>query len=183
MTATVADSIGGCGGSFDGAPSGATFDPATSILTWTGDIAAGATETVTYTATVHAQPTGDLVLPNSVVSDVPGSSCPPGNTDSRCATGTAAGEGIGVLHIVHTASPTSVTVGQSARFTTTVTNTGKGTYDGARLVDDLAGIMPNGVYNGDATADVGTITSGSIIWTGTLAPGQTATITFTVIGR
>ncbi len=50
------------------------------------------------------------------------------------------------------------------------------------MTNDLTGILTDAVYDGDATATVGTITDASpvLTWTGDLAPGDSAVMTFTV---
>ncbi len=50
------------------------------------------------------------------------------------------------------------------------------------FTDSLAGVLDDAAYNGDAAATVGTVSfaSPNLTWTGTLAPGATATITFSV---
>ena len=63
---------------------------ASPVLTWTGDLAVGASATITYTVTVNNPDTGDKLLVTTVTSAAPGSSCPPGSTapparsSSRC---------------------------------------------------------------------------------------------------
>ncbi len=52
------------------------------VLTWTGDVPAGGTVTVTYSVTVNDPPTGDGVLTNGVS----GGDCPPESTDPDCTT-------------------------------------------------------------------------------------------------
>jgi len=54
-------------------------------LTWTGDLATGATVTITYSVTVNHSITGNLILANTVSSDTPGSNCPPGGSDPQCS--------------------------------------------------------------------------------------------------
>jgi uncharacterized repeat protein (TIGR01451 family) len=54
-------------------------------LTWTGDLAIGATATITYSVTVDHSVTGSLILANTVSSDTPGSNCSPGSTDPHCS--------------------------------------------------------------------------------------------------
>ena len=50
-------------------------------------------------------------------------------------------------------------------------------------MDDLDGVLDDGDYNGDATADVGadpSYTAPRLTWEGALAAGETVTITYTV---
>ena len=50
------------------------------------------------------------------------------------------------------------------------------------FTDALAGVLDDAAYNGNAAATVGSVSfaSPNLTWTGTLAPGATATITFSV---
>src|SRR5207244_2723783 len=57
---------------------------ASSTLAWTGNLAVGASVTITYTITVNAPDTGDKVITNSVSSAEAGSTCPPGSTAAAC---------------------------------------------------------------------------------------------------
>jgi uncharacterized repeat protein (TIGR01451 family) len=152
---------------------------ASPALSWSGDIAVGTVAAVTYSATVDDPPGGNLKLGNAVASDTPGSDCPPGSTDPACATGGGPDDGVAVLHVTHAAQPAQVGFGETATYTITMQNIGAGTYTGALLVDDLTDINDDGMYNGDAVVDVGSIANGSIEWSGDLGAGQTATVTFT----
>ncbi|MEU7524356.1 YbhB/YbcL family Raf kinase inhibitor-like protein [Saccharothrix sp. NPDC042600] len=58
----------------------ATVDPAAQTLTWTGDLAGGASATITYQVTVDDPVTGDSSLVNSVDSDTPGGPAAPAVT-------------------------------------------------------------------------------------------------------
>ena len=146
-------------------------------LTWTGDLNPAAAATITYTITVHNPDTGDHILANTVTSATPGSNCPAGGTDPRCTTTTD----VTALTITNTASASTTTPGSAVAYTITITNTGQTPYDGAAVTDPLAGILDDAAYNGDATATAGsvTFTSPDLTWTGDLAPGAAATITFT----
>ncbi|GLZ78668.1 hypothetical protein Afil01_34750 [Actinorhabdospora filicis] len=145
-------------------------------LTWTGDIAAGKTVVVTYTATVKNPPTGDSSLKNTVT--VPGSNCASGSTDPDCATTVP----IAWLKVKKTASPAQPLPGQKVTYTVTVTNPGTGAYTGASVTDDLTGVLDDATYNADATASSGSVGYGArkVTWTGTVAAGATVTITYSV---
>ncbi|WP_206779423.1 DUF11 domain-containing protein, partial [Frankia sp. EI5c] len=56
------------------------------LLTWTGDLAVGASATITFTTTVHQQIQGPHALFNTVRSAELGSTCPPsgGNAPGPC---------------------------------------------------------------------------------------------------
>jgi hypothetical protein len=70
-------------------------------------------------------------------------------------------------------------------YTITVDDTGQTPYTGAAVTDDLTGVLSAAAYNGDATATSGTVSYADpvLTWTGDLAPGDTATITYSVTIR
>ncbi|WP_157521701.1 DUF7507 domain-containing protein [Herbidospora cretacea] len=150
---------------------------ADSALTWTGDLAVGASATVTYTMTVRSPDPGDKIMANTVTSDAEGVSC--GACTSNVQILTPA------LTIVKSASPTSTVPGGTVTYTVTVTNSGQTTYPAASFTDDLAGVLDDAVYNSDGDATRGTVgfSAGELAWTGALAPGQSATITYSVTVR
>ena len=86
------------------------------------------------------------------------------------------------LTIVKTANVTAVAPGGTVGYTITVTDSGQTPYTGATFTDPLAGVLGNAVYNADAAATAGTVsyTSPDLTWTGNLAVGATATITYSV---
>ena len=88
----------------------------------------------------------------------------------------------GPLVIAASADTGTATQGGTVRYTVTITNTAATAYSGATFTDLLTGILDDAAYDGDAAATTGTIsyTSPNLTWTGTLAPGATATITFSV---
>ncbi|UQX87469.1 DUF11 domain-containing protein [Jatrophihabitans telluris] len=108
------------------------------------------------------------------------------------ATGQAGGNGLVVLEwnrqytVSSSVSPATTVPGGTVGYTVTITNTGDNAYAGATLASfsaDLAGVLDDATYNGDATSTVagwsfaGTTTlSGA----GPLAVGQTATVSFSV---
>ncbi|MER5319702.1 DUF7507 domain-containing protein [Streptosporangium roseum] len=165
----------------DAAATAGAVSFAAQTLTWTGDVAAGTTVTITYSVTVNSPGTGNKVLANAVTSPTVGSTCPAGGGDPRCsATVTVAG-----LSIVKTADVTTTTPGGTVRFTVTATNNGQTPYTGAAFGDALAGVLDDAVYNGNATATSGSLSfSGSTLtWTGNLAVGASTTVTYTVTVR
>ena len=54
-------------------------------LTWTGNLAVGASATITFSVTVNNPDTGNKILASTVTSATAGSNCASGSTDSRCA--------------------------------------------------------------------------------------------------
>ena len=150
------------------------------MLTWTGDLAPGGTVTITFTATVHDPDTGDKTLAAAAASAAAGSSCPPGSGTAGCDI--AIPVLTPALTITTAASPATATPGRTVTYTLTVTDSGQTPYAGATVTDDLTGLLDDAAYNGDAAATAGTVafTSPVLTWTGDLAPGGTATITYSV---
>ncbi|MFI6235468.1 putative Ig domain-containing protein [Micromonospora sp. NPDC050784] len=150
------------------------------ILTWTGDLAVGATVTVTFSVTVSAATTGDPVLTSVVSSSAVGNNCAPGSIDSRCTASVTIL--IPGLTLLKTASVPSTTPGSTVTYQIVVTNTGQSAYLGANFTDSLAGLLDDAVYDGNAAATSGTVsyTSPTLSWSGDLAVGASATITYSV---
>ncbi|WP_244223440.1 DUF11 domain-containing protein [Amycolatopsis circi] len=144
-------------------------------LTWNGDVEAGTTVTVTYTVTVHNPPSGDRKLVNAVTGD---GNCPPGGHDPDCGTVTP----LPALKITKSATPAEIKTGDRVNYTITVKNVGEADYREASFTDNLAGVLDDATYNGDAKADTGTVAVAppNLTWTGDLAKGATATITYSV---
>jgi hypothetical protein len=79
-----------------------TVSYASPNLTWTGNLAVGATATITYSVTVNSPDTGSGILANTVTSTTAGSNCASGSGNAACtATVTVSG-----LTIVKTANVT-----------------------------------------------------------------------------
>ena len=94
-----------------------------STLSWTGDLAAGATATISYSITIDNPVTSDLTLTNTVTSDTSGSNCPSGSADTRCAaTVTVIPITIGLSNLSSTFTLTGVP-GDSTQQTAAVTMT------------------------------------------------------------
>ena len=147
-------------------------------LTWTGSLAVGATATITFSATVNNPDAGDKSLVSTVASTSTGSNCAAGSTDSRCSNTIP----VSILTMAVTASPSTTAPGATVSYTITVTNSGTVAYTGAALADSLSGVLDDASYNANATATAGSVTysSPNLTWTGNLAVGAVATITFSV---
>ncbi|MFE5501355.1 CARDB domain-containing protein [Amycolatopsis japonica] len=162
----------------DATSTGGTTGYAAPVVTWTGDVAAGATVTITYSVTVNRPPGGDKKLANTVTG-TPDGNCPPNSADPDCGTVTP----LPALKIRKTATPAEVKTGDTVTYTVTVENIGAATDPAASFTDDLTDVLDDATYNGDAKADTGTITFTplTLTWTGSLAPGAKATVTYTVV--
>ena len=120
---------------------------------------------------------GDKILTNTVTSAASGNNCRSGSTDPRCA----ATVDVAVLTIVNTANVSTTTPGSTIAYTITITDTGQTSYNGATVTDPLSGVLDDAAYGNDAATTTGSVAyiSPDLTWTGDLAPGQAATITFT----
>ncbi|MGD0609812.1 MAG: internalin, partial [Streptosporangiaceae bacterium] len=124
--------------------------------------------------------TGDKVLASVITSVTAGSNCAAGSTDTRCASSIP--DLVPGLTITASAGSGTTTPGAVVHYTVTVTNSGQVAYTGATFTDPLAGVLDDAAYNTDAAATAGTVAyaSPNLTWTGNLAIGATATITFSV---
>ena len=149
-------------------------------LTWTGNLAVGAVATITYSATVNNPDTGNKILTNAVTSSTVGNTCPTGNTNPACTVNVTVL--VPGLTIAKTANVSTTTPGSTVQYTITVTDSGQTAYTGAAFSDSLSGVLDDAVYNNNAVATAGTVayTSPNLTWTGNLAVGAVATITYSV---
>ena len=149
-------------------------------LSWTGSLAVGAAATITFSVTVNNPDAGDKVLASSITSATAGSNCPAGGTDPRCASSIP--DLVPGLNIVVSAGLATTAPGAVVQYTVTVTNSGQTPYAGAAFTDPLGGVLDDAAYNADAAATAGSVsfTSPALSWTGNLAVGAAATITFSV---
>ena len=149
-------------------------------VTWTGNIPVGGTVTVTGTVTVNNPDTGNHVLASTITTAAAGSNCPSAAPAAACSVS------VPVLtpglSITNTPNTTAATPGSTVGYTLAITDSGQTPYTGITVTEDLSGITDNAVYNGDAAATAGTVsyTSPVLTWSGSLAPGATATVTFSV---
>lgn len=161
-------------------------------LSWTGVLAVGASVTLTYSTTIKAG--GDGTLRNVAWQPTkptnpptPACSAPAGGIDAAtgepCATATVL---LPKLSVAKTANRTELPQkGDKVTYTVTVTNNGPGTYTGARPAtasDDLSQVLDAATYDGNATATVGSVSyaASKLSWSGALAAGRSATITYSV---
>ncbi len=156
-------------------------------LSWQGDppqmcfqttvppVACGQTATVANTANVvtDASASGG------------GSDAPGGNSSGTAQFTVTPGAGQCQLTFTKTASPARVQPGGTVTYTITARNAGTLDYtaaDPATFTDDLSTVLANAAYGNDATATAGSVsyTAPVLSWSGPLAAGATATITYSV---
>ena len=149
-------------------------------LTWTGNLAPGATATITFSVTVNNPDTGDKSLTTTVTSAAAGNNCPACGTDPRCTTTVTVL--VPALAITKTATASTTTPGSTVGFTITVADTGQTPYSGITVTDPLGGVLTDAAYDNDAIASSGSVSyaSPTLTWTGDLTPGATVTITYSV---
>ncbi|GAA2014282.1 DUF11 domain-containing protein [Nakamurella flavida] len=149
-------------------------------LTWTGDLAVGATASITYSVTVRRPAVGDKILYSMVRSSEVGSTCPPGSSTPACLTSVTVL--LPALTVTASADRSSTVPGAVVTYTLTATNTGQTSYRAARFTAPMTGILDDAIYAGDAAATSGavTVTAAALTWTGPLAPGEAATVIYSV---
>ncbi|RWZ51188.1 DUF11 domain-containing protein, partial [Labedella phragmitis] len=154
------------------------------VFTITGELAAGQTETVTYTVTVNEEDErGDDRATNFLVDDPstpPPATCEPGNlectsTDLPNVTSSKS---------VDPASGTTVVEGDELTYTLTFTNSGNavGAVD---FTDHLADVLDDATITAQpvsshASVTASAVTNERVVVSGTLAPAQTVTVSYTV---
>ena len=155
-----------------------TVSFASPALTWTGDLAAGATATVTFSVTVNNPDTGDHILASTVTSTTAGSNCAAGSGAAACT----ATVDVAALTIVNSSNVTTTTPGSVVRFTATFTNAGQVPYTGITIATNLLDVVDDAAGNGDRTATSGTltVTATGVSWTGSIPAGGSVIVTGTV---
>jgi uncharacterized repeat protein (TIGR01451 family) len=157
------------------ATGGATY--AAPTLSWSGPLAIGATQTITYSVTVNDPDTGDQHLGNAVVT-TNGGDCPAGTDNPACRVDVPSGS----FTVAKTASTTAAGPNDTVTYTVTVTNTGSVDYTAtkpASFADDLSNVLDDATYNGDATNGA-TVAANTLSWSGALAAGDSIDIVYSV---
>ncbi|HYG83594.1 MAG TPA: DUF11 domain-containing protein [Verrucomicrobiae bacterium] len=157
-------------------------------LSWTGDVAVGATVTITYTVTANNPMAGDGILINSISGTGPASNCTSATatTNPNCFVRLPQPDiGSNKTVVSPTANPKA---GETVTYRFTVDNSGAAAATGVAVGDNLAGVLDDAIYNGDATATAGTVTYSAanqqLTWNGDLAAdgsaGDSAIIEYSV---
>jgi fimbrial isopeptide formation D2 family protein len=164
---------------------GGTATRTGATLVWTGPLAVGQVVTLTYSVTVTGA--GDDSLDNVVTTCAAGTAdCTPGtcvpapDQNPDCATS----HPIGDFTVQKTSDPrpgSTVAAGDMIDYTITVQQVGKAAVD-ASFQDDLAGVLDDARWNGDAVASAGRLARhGKVLaWSGHLARGGKVTVTYSV---
>ena len=137
----------------DQTASSGTLSVGTTGAVWTGDIPVGGTVTLTGSVTVADPYPGGPVMALLLVSAAPGSNCPDGSTDPRCAP--AVDVLIPGLSITQSADTAAAVPGQVIGYTLTITNTGTAPYAGAVVTESFAEMFDDAAYDGDASPTPG----------------------------
>ena len=152
--------------------------------------------TISGSATVP----GTIYAPGTAVNDYDGNGLAGGVIAASLAVGGSGGNPNGgqILSYPFTATLSSCSVqqltisltadtaaavpGGTVHYTVTATNSGTTAYTGATFTDSLSDVLDDASYNGDASATAGSVAfaSPNLTWTGSLAAGAAATITFSV---
>ena len=163
-------------------------------LTWTGDLPVDGTVTLTYQVTVNDDVTSADVLVNHVTGEGTNPNNPDNpNVPSNCVTGseedctTTHTPGIPGLAVAKSSDPASgatVKPGQTITYTVVARNTGNTDLTNVAVKDDLSGVLAHAAFvGGSASASVGaapTVSGSTLTWTGDLAVGESATLTYRV---
>ena len=165
----------------DAAATAGTVTFTSPSLTWTGDVPASGTVTITYSVTVNSPDTGNHILASTITSASTGSNCGTGSADPRCTA---------TVHVAvtahhrhrrrvhrHAPAPTCTTRSPPPTPARPPTRTPASPLTMPAPSEDAT-------YNGDLAATSGTITVDSTAqtatWTGDLAVGASVTITYSV---
>ena len=155
-------------------------------LTWTGALAIGQRVTITYSVTVNGDAGGA-----TIANKVAGTATPPGGgelTPPPVTTENPVGTpGFAFVKTANPGSGTAVATGSTVTYTLVGTNTGETGLDEVVITDDLSGVLRHADLKPGATAVVGertvaapVVDGSQLRWTGSLAEGESVTITYSV---
>ncbi|MFH8200446.1 isopeptide-forming domain-containing fimbrial protein, partial [Rhodococcus erythropolis] len=153
----------------------------------TGTLAAGESKTVTYSVKVDADVVGGVFVNNFVVPGTTPPVDPPEVCDPAtqlCTTHPVVSPKIAVVKSSDPVSGSNVVAGQDIKYTLTFSNTGNGAGEVAHF-DDLRGLLDDadlvaGSLSADAPLTAAMVGTDGFSVTGTLAAGETKTVTYTV---
>ena len=155
-------------------------------ITWVGALAHGDTVTITYTVVLKGG--GDGVVRNVAWQPVdPGTPGPTPDcaaTPRPCATNEFDLPKLTIKKVSNRAQLPAA--GQKITYTVTVTNPGPGDYTPAHpatFTDDLTDVLDDASFDAGSittTAGSASLNGNNLDWTGVLAAGQSATVTYTL---
>ncbi|UXF67394.1 DUF7927 domain-containing protein [Rhodococcus qingshengii] len=153
----------------------------------TGTLAAGETKTVTYSVKVNADVVGGVFVNNFVVPGTTPPVDPPEVCDPAtqlCTTHPVVSPKIAVVKSSDPVSGSNVVAGQDIKYTLSFSNTGNGAGEVAYF-DDLRGLLDDadlvaGGLSADAPLTAAMVGTDGFSVTGTLAAGESKTVTYTV---
>ncbi|MCW2090826.1 UNVERIFIED_ORG: fimbrial isopeptide formation D2 family protein/uncharacterized repeat protein (TIGR01451 family) [Rhodococcus erythropolis] len=151
----------------------------------TGTLAAGETKTVTYSVKVNADVVGGVFVNNFVVPGTTPPVDPPEVCDPAtqlCTTHPVVSPKIAVVKSSDPVSGSNVVAGQDIKYTLSFSNTGNGAGEVAYF-DDLRQVVDKGALSGltaDAPLVATMVGSDGFSVTGTLAAGETKSVTYSV---
>ena len=173
-------------GAVTATPAAGTITTVGERISWRGALASGGTVTLSYDVTIGEG--GDGELDNVAFAALPLETDPSTPSGADCDASTACSAtatGLPAVQVLKSASATRVAPGDTVTYTVRVVNTGTVDIpdaDPVAIDDDLTNVLAGADYRADARADRGTVdvAGGHLTWTGGLAVGETATITYSV---
>ncbi|KIP52778.1 DUF7927 domain-containing protein [Leucobacter komagatae] len=141
-------------------------------LSWTGDVANGATVTISYTVVVNEDVAAGEVLRNHVASPVS-----PEEPETETPVGVV---GLEKQSVVSPAGPAKP--GSEITYTVTVKNPSAVDVNGVDVYDNLNDVLAHAVVTTEPSASSGEVTrdAGQLHWKGDVPAGQNVTITYVV---
>ena len=165
------------------------FDNDENLVTWQGELAVDQSVRIVYSVVVNENVAGEILENRATAQGTP----PGGTPISPPPVDTEHFVPQPGFNIEKSASPsdgTAVRPGEEIVYTVTGVNTGGTELSDVVVADDLARVLNYATYGGDATATIGDedVSSGlvyddaaqTLVWTGTLQPGEQVEITYSV---
>ena len=138
-------------------------------LNWTGDLAVGATATITYSVVVKTARTGNGRLVNGISSATPGSTCPSSTAAPGCRT-TVTVSGLSIAKVADVEGA----AGWTGPLHGDRHQRGGDPLHRRNFTDSLSDVVDDASYQADAVATVGWVSYAApdLTWTGDLAVGE-----------
>jgi uncharacterized repeat protein (TIGR01451 family) len=163
------------------------------LISWSGPLAVGESVDITYSVTLQSGGDGEVSNVTWIPED-PGVTTPPTCDPATGGIDDATGQPCAVeefelprLTIDKSVDTSELPeIGEQATFTVVVTNAGPGDYTAAAPAtasDDLSEVLDDATFDdASLTSDIGTATrtGNTLSWSGALAAGEQATITYSV---